>query len=379
MAGIYVHIPFCKQACHYCDFHFSTNTNRAEDLVSSLAKEAENRKAYLTGESISTLYFGGGTPSILEASEIERLASSFQSTFDFEAQFEFTLEANPDDLSREKLQSLKSVGVNRLSVGIQSFLDDQLTWMNRAHNSLEASQCIRDAHEIGFDNISIDLIYGLPNLSLEAWKLELQKAIDLGIQHVSAYCLTVESKTALGHWVKKGKEKPIDEEAANAQFQIMIEVLAAAGFEQYEVSNFAFSGFESQHNRSYWQGIPYIGLGPSAHSFDGKNRGWNIANNAQYTTKISEGNTTLTEESLTPADRINEYVMTGLRTKWGVDFGHLKTQLHCNFEQEFHAKIKTLVETGMATKSDAKLRLTKKGLFFADGIASDFFILNHED
>lgn len=379
MAGIYVHVPFCKQACHYCDFHFSTSVKTKPAVLHGMVEEMKLRADYLKGETVSTLYFGGGTPSILKAQELQTLIETAKSIFPFEKEIELTLEANPDDISQEKLEAWKASGVNRLSIGIQSFDDKNLQWMNRAHNSHEALQCIEWAHELAFDNISIDLIYGLPNLKNEEWEAELKKAIGLGIQHISAYCLTVEPDTALGHWVKSGKQKPIDEDAANKQFQRMVEVLSQAGFEQYEVSNFAKKGFESKHNTAYWLGVPYVGIGPSAHSFNKVSRAWNVSNNPNYSKKLAEGVLPITIEVLSKEDKFNEYLMTALRTKWGLNFGKILSEFDFDFKTHFATQIESLFEKEHAVLTTDGIRLTKKGLFFADGIASDFFILSHED
>jgi oxygen-independent coproporphyrinogen-3 oxidase len=379
MAGIYVHVPFCKQACHYCDFHFSTSVKTKPAVLQGMVEEMKLRADYLQGETVSTLYFGGGTPSILEALELQDLISKARDVFPFEKEIELTLEANPDDINREKLEAWRATGVNRLSIGIQSFDDKYLTWMNRAHNSKEALQCIEWAHELGFSNISIDLIYGLPDLKMEDWETELKKAIGLGIQHISAYCLTVEPDTALGHWVKSGKQKPMDEDAANRQFQRMVEVLDKAGIEQYEVSNFAKAGFESKHNTAYWLGLPYVGIGPSAHSFDKVSRAWNVSNNPSYAKKLAEGILPITIEVLSKEDKFNEYLMTSLRTKWGIDFNRILSEFDFDFKSHFASQIESLLQREHAALTEEGMKLTKKGLFFADGIASDFFILSHED
>ncbi len=379
MAGIYIHVPFCRQACHYCDFHFSTNTKLKAQLVDAIVKEIAQRHEYLPTKSISTIYFGGGTPSLLSKDEISKILDAIHSHFDVDRETEITLEANPDDITPDVLREWNSLGINRLSIGIQSFLDEQLKWMNRAHNAEEALRSVKSAQEAGINNITIDLIYGLPGLTMTEWEDELARVVDMEVPHVSAYCLTVESGTALGHWVAKGKEKPIDEEAANAQFLIMVDVFSRSGLEQYEVSNFGKVGFYSRHNTSYWKGVPYLGLGPSAHSFDGRNRGWNLANNPAFIKAIDAGETPFTPEKLSTTDRLNEYIMTGLRTKWGIDFQVIQERFDFDFEGQYRDVIDTIVEKGWASLTDGNLVLTRKGLFRADGIASDFFILNHED
>lgn len=328
--------------------------------------------------TIDTIYFGGGTPSLLDASEISSILNTLTRHFNLAENPEITLEANPDDLMRKKLGDLFAAGINRLSIGIQSLNDNSLKWMNRAHNSSEARASISVARDIGFQNISIDLIYGLPHLSLEEWKAELMEIFSFDIQHVSAYCLTIEPETALGHWVKKGKEKPVDEDAANKQFQLLIEVADQYGLEQYEVSNFGKAGYYSQHNTSYWKGIPYLGLGPSAHSYSEGKRSWNIANNARYIKTLEEGKIPLTTEVLSRHDQANEYIMTGLRTKWGIDLERLKNQFEYDIQNDYSNLVNELLEKGLACLEDGHLKLTKTGLFMADGIASDFFILEHD-
>lgn len=378
MAGIYIHIPFCKQACHYCDFHFSTSLKQKTALVNQIAHEAHLRAEELSGLDVNTIYFGGGTPSLLSGDEIAFLAEEIRKIYRVSSDVEFTLEANPDDLSAAKVQELKAAGVNRLSIGIQSFSDASLKWMNRAHNSREALECISAAHHAGFDNISVDLIYGLPGLTRDAWLGELKKVKALGIQHVSAYCLTVESGTALGHWVKKGKEKPVDEDAAKLQFEMLIEELNNAGIEQYEVSNFAKKGFQSRHNSAYWRGEKYIGLGPAAHSFDGASRSWNVSNNTRYIQALQANDLPSTSEELKSNDRFNEWVMTGLRTASGIELRYGEKRFGIDIARKYHSEIDKLITNEMATLDDSRLALTKKGLFFADGIAADFFILNHD-
>jgi len=377
MAGIYIHVPFCKQACHYCDFHFSTSLNLKADYLKSIKKEIELRADDLKGE-ISTVYFGGGTPSILNAKELKSILDALSNHFTISEKPEITLEANPDDLNLLKLRELFAAGINRLSIGVQSLNNKSLEWMNRAHNVAEARQSILDAQKVGFDNLSIDLIYGLPNLSLAEWERELKEIFSFEIQHLSAYCLTVEANTALGHWVRKGQEKPVDEDAANRQFQRLVVVAMENGLEQYEVSNFGKEGFYSRHNTSYWQGIPYLGLGPSAHSYIDGTRSWNVANNARYIKSIQENKLPLTSEVLSRENRVNEYIMTGLRTKWGIDLDKVKSSFDYDLEEHYSELIKELVEKNLAEIQGRNFVLTKTGLFMADGIASDFFILEHD-
>ena len=375
MAGIYIHIPFCKQACTYCDFHFSTSLKGKEKVVDAIISEMQLRSDFLKEEKIHTLYFGGGTPSLLNAADLQKILSGLHIHFQFTEDFEFTFEANPDDLSHDKIQMLAQSGVNRLSIGVQSFSDEYLKWMNRAHRSEESIACIDRAQAAGISNISIDLIYGLPGLSVPDWKTEIEKALELGVTHISAYCLTVEPNTALGYRVSKGKEKPVDEEAASEQFEILVEKLAEAGFEQYEVSNFAREGYYSKHNTAYWQGVPYLGLGPSAHSYAPGFREWNVANNMRYIRDIAEGNLPLTREELSTENRINEWIMTGLRTKWGIDFEYGIVAFGVDLRIENRAFLKKIVDEEEAALYGSTLKLTRKGLFLADGIASELFVV----
>ncbi len=379
MAGIYVHIPFCKQACTYCDFHFSTSVKNKAAMVDAIIAEAALRKEYLfspgysDAEKIETLYFGGGTPSLLSAEELKKLVTAFRQMFDFHDSIELTFEANPDDLTTEKLAMLTANGINRLSIGIQSFDNDQLKWMNRAHRSDQSIAAVKAAQLAGIRNISIDLIYGLPGLTPAGWKKEIARAVALDIKHISAYCLTVEPNTALGAWVKKGKAAPVDEAAAASQFEILVDELAAAGFEQYEVSNFSPRGFHSKHNTSYWQGTPYLGLGPSAHSFKLDERSWNVANNAIYIKAIAKAEPPQTVEHLSKNDQMNELIMTGLRTKWGLDLQKIKNRFDIDLTKMYAAEIDKLLSTGKAELKFGILTLTRKGLFAADGIAAGFF------
>ena len=378
MAGIYIHIPFCKQACTYCDFHFSTSNKLVDRVVSALAKEAEMRKKE-TSEIVRTVYFGGGTPGILSIDQLRAILETLRSNYQIAADAEVTLETNPDDVSKEKAKRWAKLGINRLSIGIQSFFDDHLSWMNRAHDAAEAENCVKIAKEAGIENMTIDLIYGIPQMTPDEWKENLNKAVKLGVNHISAYCLTVEPDTALGHKVDKGKEKSVDEEAAALHFDYMVDFLAAQGFRQYEVSNFAMPGFESRHNSAYWAGVPYIALGPSAHGFDGTSRYWNIANNPRYCSAIEAGKLPTTREKLSREERFNEWVMTGLRTAIGIDLKRSEKEFGVEFKRIYSTEIKRLIADGSAKLEGDQLALTKKGMFLADGITSDFFILEHED
>lgn len=372
MAGIYLHIPFCKQACTYCDFHFSTLLKNKPEFVKALCKEIELRKDYLETNSIHSIYFGGGTPSILSQEELQSIFDTLKKYFTWDKQIEITLECNPDDLSKEKLKELKETGINRLSVGLQSFYDDELKWMNRAHTAKESETCIKAAQEAGFNNITIDLIYGSKFQTIESWKQTLQKAIDLNVQHISSYNLTVEKKTKLGIDVLKGKEKEVDDEKSAEQFLMMIEVLEKNGFIHYEISNFAKPGYIAVHNSNYWKGETYLGLGPSAHSFNGKKRQWNVANNNTYIKALSEGETYFELENLSPQNRYNEYVLTGLRTIWGCDIAYIQNNLGAEYVKHFVDEIEKQ-NTSLYEKENTVYRLTKKGRLLADKIAMDLF------
>lgn len=374
MAGIYVHIPFCKQACHYCDFHFSTSERLVKPLVDALCTEVMLKKGFFNGEQVETVYFGGGTPSLLSLSLLQKIMNTIRDTFTIADAAEITLEANPDDIHEDKLSDLKSLGINRLSIGIQSFTNDILQWMNRAHSGQEAIESVQLSRAAGFDNITIDLIYGVPGLTPEAWKETLLKAIDLDVDHISAYCLTVEKDTALGHRVAKGAEKPVDEELAAEHFTIMLSVLEAAGYEQYEISNFARKGSYSKHNTAYWTGAKYLGIGPSAHSFDGVSRSWNISSNPRYIQAIGEGKLPSEKEILSPADRYNEWVMTGLRTRWGIAPGDALKRYGVDIEAHFGENMKYFLERDLAEMQNDRFVLTRTGRLLADGIAAELFL-----
>ncbi len=374
MAGIYIHIPFCKQACSYCDFHFSTSLKSKEAFVSSLIREIELQKDYLEKDAlIETIYFGGGTPSLLSAKELDRIFKTLYDNFSLAKNAEITLEANPDDLSKSKLLELKSSPVNRLSIGIQSFFEKDLKLMNRAHNSQQAENCIKESQSAGFENITIDLIYGTPDLSNDNWKKNLTKAFNFGVPHLSCYSLTVEQKTPLENHIKKGKVKPVDEEQSAEQFLILMGETAKNGYEQYEISNFCKPGFHSRHNSNYWKGINYLGLGPSAHSFDGNSRQWNISNNFRYIQSIAKSKIPSEKETLTLDQKFNEYMMTGLRTSTGISLEKVKTEFGEQYLNALLAVAKAYLGSEKITLKENHLILTNSGKLIADRISSDFF------
>ena len=374
MSGIYLHIPYCKKACHYCNFHFSTQLKHIDDFLEALLLEINLRKSYLGATQVDTIYFGGGTPSVLDGHQIDRILSSLHNAFDIADACEVCLEANPDDLDLEYLQELKSVGVNRLSIGIQSFFDDDLTWMNRSHNASQAFDCIKNARSVGFENFSIDLIFGSPSSSGEKWFENIKQAKEMAIPHISCYGLTVEPRTALHHMVEKGKvEKPRDEEYVE-QFEVTQDYLSEHGYDHYEISNYALAGFVSKHNSNYWKSVPYLGLGPSAHSFNGESRSWNVANNIKYINAIKEGLPFTETELLEPKDRYNEFVMTGLRTVWGCDEEDLN-----KFDQVFidhfvhHAQIQ--ISKGNVFLEERSYKLTRQGKAIANDVISELFFV----
>lgn len=377
MAGIYFHIPFCKQACHYCDFHFSTSLKYKSELVESLKKELILRQDYLSKETIETIYFGGGTPSILEVEEIKQILEIIFTHFKVAENLEISLEANPDDLDNKKVLEFKNSPVNRFSVGIQSFYDEDLAWMNRAHNAKEADSVIKKLQDAGFENLSLDLIYGFPLLTDEKWNKNIKKTIELEVPHISAYSMTVESKTALASFINKGTQKPMDEQQSARHFQILCDQLAPNKYEQYEISNFSFPDRHSKHNSNYWRGVPYLGIGPSAHSFNGNQRQWNVSNNALYMKGLAKNELNFELEDLSTANKINEYIMTTLRTKWGMDLKLLKEKFDSSLIEEVEMKAIEFIEEGKIKADDSKLILTAKGKLFADYIASMLFIDNN--
>ncbi len=382
MAGIYIHIPFCKQACYYCDFHFSISLKKKDALIQALVKELELRKSELENQSIETIYFGGGTPSLLTNSELQLLIDSVYQNYRVIENPEITLEANPDDLSNKRINDLRNTRINRLSIGVQSFFEDDLKSMNRAHNAKEAKSCLQEATQ-HFDNITIDLIYGIPSMSMEKWNKNLEMAFDLGINHISSYALTVEPKTALDTFIKKGTYPPIDENLALQHFNHLVEKTTEQGFVHYEISNFGKPNCFSKHNTSYWQGKPYIGIGPSAHSFAKTQRSWNVANNSKYIQSIQDDRLPNTVETLSVKDQYNEYIMTGLRTIWGVSLYRIETEFGVEFLQYLKTTSekftnKKLLEITSFSGSPrlSVLKTTQKGKFLVDGIASELFILN---
>jgi len=374
MAGIYIHIPFCKQACHYCNFHFSTSLSQKPALIEAIVEEIKLQSDFLAGATIESIYFGGGTPSMLSEKELLVIFAQLHQSFVISDVAEITFEANPDDLTSEYLEILKSSPVNRLSIGIQSFFESDLKWMNRAHDANQAIKCIHDARDMGFENFSIDLIYGTPSTTNEMWLSNLEKVSELNIPHLSSYALTVEDGTALGSWVKKGKVPDVDPAKSLAHFNMLQTFTEENNYRHYEISNMAKIGFEAVHNSNYWKRIPYLGIGPAAHSFDGKNRQWNINNNAKYIQALSEGKLNMEREELSEADLFNEYIMTGLRCDWGISKKHIEDQFP-QFLQEFEKELQAQIELGAVLDRSSNYVLADGAKFLADGVASEFFVV----
>jgi putative oxygen-independent coproporphyrinogen III oxidase len=374
-AGIYLHIPFCKQACVYCNFHFSTSLKSKDEVLQAILKEIAMRRDYLQGQEVETIYFGGGTPSLLSADEINTIIDSIFKNYHINGITECTLEANPDDLDKQYLKELRNTPVNRLSIGVQSFREEDLLYMKRAHNVQQADYAIKAAQDAGFTNLSIDLIYGTPGLSDTEWKRNLSKVTELGIPHFSAYALTVEDKTALHHDIAKKKASPVNPEQAAGQFEILMEQAAATGYDHYEISNFGLPGHHAVHNTNYWMGNHYLGIGPSAHSFDGKSRRWNIANNALYAKGILQDHKpNFEEEKLTPTEHLNEYIMTSLRTMWGCDLDKIEREWDATCAGQVEKSSHLFQEKQWVRQDGGKLVLTNAGKLFADRIAAELFV-----
>ena len=374
MSSIYIHIPFCKQACHYCDFHFSTSLKKKDELVNALKTELSLRKLELTN-TVECIYFGGGTPSLLSAEELNSLIETVYTNYNVSETPEITLEANPDDLTKDKIKELGKSKINRLSIGIQSFFEDDLKLMNRAHNAKEALQCI-EFSKTEFDNISIDLIYGIPGMTTQKWKENLNIALQLDIPHISSYALTVEPNTALKRYIEKGVVPPVDDDLAKQHFDILVETLQQAGYSNYEFSNFGKQGYHSNNNTAYWTGKSYLGIGPSAHSYNGKQRSWNINNNPKYIKSIQQGIIPNEVETLSVTDRYNEYVMTGLRTIWGISLSKIEKEFGLIFKTYVLQQAKNFIEDHLLFLDGDTIVVTKKGKFLSDGIASELFMLN---
>ena len=375
MSVIYIHIPFCKKACFYCDFHFTVSFKIKEKIITAICQELTTRKDFFDPkETINSIYFGGGTPSVLSIKEIDEILGAVYSHYNVEKNAEITFECNPDDLTQDYLRELKFVGINRLSIGVQSFNDEHLKWMNRSHDASQSKKSIEYAAEAGFNNITLDLIYGLPQLSNKEWSANLNEALSLPINHLSAYSLTMEENTPYIKLVNQGKYKKPSDGISSNHYQILVQQTTDLGWEHYEVSSFCKPGNYSKHNSSYWSGNKYIGVGPSAHSYDGNSRHWNVSNNKSYLECISTKKRYFESEELTVSNQVNEYLLTGLRTKWGVDVELLSNKYDYNIMSLFEKDIKYWISLNWMEMKDSNMKLTNKGMLFADHISSILFL-----
>lgn len=371
MAGIYIHVPFCKTRCIYCDFYTRTDMSPKYNYVAALCKEIELRKDYISGEIVDTIYFGGGTPSQLSVDDFKKIFETIYNTFEVSADAEITMEANPDDLDIRYLNMLRGLPFNRLSMGVQSFDDNELKFLKRRHSSEKAIEVVKTCKSLGYDNISIDLMYGLPNQTIDIWQQNLNKAISLDIQHISSYHLIYEQGTRLYRLFKLGDVKAVDEELSVEMFSLMIDRLGSAGFEHYEISNFAKNGLYSRHNSSYWLGKKYLGLGPAAHSFDGHNRAWNIPSISKYITGIENNELPIEIEYLDRNTCYNDFILTGMRTMWGVNMVELEKQFGTTLRDYCIKNVQRYIDEGFVLKDKGILKLTRSGIFISDGIMSD--------
>ncbi|MCX2745950.1 radical SAM family heme chaperone HemW [Mangrovivirga sp. M17] len=374
MSGIYIHIPFCKQACHYCDFHFSTSLKNIELLTEAMCKELKLQKDFFNGHKVNTIYFGGGTPSLLDNNSLNKITDTLYETFDLaNIPEEFTFEANPDDINSEKLKTWKSIGVDRLSIGVQSFNKNILKFLNRAHDDMMAKKALEDCKSTGFNRFSLDLIYGIPGRDLNEWRKDIEKALSYDPEHISAYSLTIEEKTVFGNWLRKGKLEPMDDDEVIQQYLLLVKILEDHGYEHYEVSNFAKQGCRAVHNTSYWNSVPYLGIGPSAHSFLENKRWWNIANNQAYINSLNNGLIPYESETLSKENQINEYIMTKLRLKEGIDNKEFIKRFDYDFIEKNKSYLHEISSQELGVLLNNFFKLTTKGKLFADQIASNLF------
>ena len=375
MTGIYIHIPFCKKVCYYCDFHFTVSFKQKGALIEALINEIELQKDYLKSLEIDTIYFGGGTPSVLSIDEIGSILQKINTQYTISNAAEITLEANPDDISPQYLQELRQLGVNRLSIGVQSFFDEDLKWMNRRHNSTEAEYSIKLSQDVGFSNINVDLIYGLPQLSNERWNQNLQTFVDLEVPHLSAYHLTIEPKTVFGYYKRKGRLTEIDEDMSLQHYKMLIESMKSADYEHYEISNFCKDKLYSQHNTNYWKQGHYLGIGPSAHSYNGSSRQWNTSVNSDYINAIKEGTAFSEIEQLSDKDRFNDYLLTGLRTIWGIDLEVVRNIYGLAYFMHVEKELQRFLNSTYLRIQDQKVYLTEQGMFISDKIISELMFV----
>lgn len=375
MAGIYIHIPFCRKRCHYCDFFKSTDFSQKSRVLAGIKKELKSRAAELNSEEITTIYLGGGTPSALLIDELKDLLTIIQQNYRISATAEITMEANPDDLSQAILSAIREIGFNRLSMGVQSFAESDLKLMNRRHGVMQALQSVKWAKRAGFSNISIDLIYGLPNQTLEEWERNVRIAVELDVQHISAYNLTYHEGTVFYDQLKKGILKELPDELSLQQFELLIQILKDAGFEHYEISNFCKPGLYSQHNSSYWKNKKYLGIGPSAHSFDLHSRRWNVSSIVKYLEGLEKDEPYYEAEVLSEQDRYNDYIITGLRTVWGISERFIETEFAESYLIHFQDKLKKYIQSGHVISTPETVTLSPEGLFISDQIMADFMVV----
>ncbi len=373
MAGIYLHIPFCRQKCSYCNFYFSVSLKTKDDFINTILKEIDLNHNYLQQKDLDSIYFGGGTPSVLSAKEIDLILNKINKYFNLKPDIEITLEANPDDVNKEFLSDLKKSGINRFSMGVQSFHNKELKILNRSHNSGKAIESLNMIKEAGFENTNIDLIFGIPGSSLDDWQKNLDTFLKMDIPHLSCYNLTIEPGTIIAHQIQTGKIYDVDDDLSADMFMYTDELLTKNGFEHYEISNYAKEDKYALHNTNYWTGVPYLGLGPSAHSFDGNTRQWNIANNRKYIASINKNIIPATIETLTPDDKFNEYMMTGLRTMWGVDIKEIG-KFGDKYLDHFNKNIVKFTGEELILKNEDNYKLSSRGMLYADRIASELFI-----
>ena len=374
MAGIYIHIPFCKSKCNYCNFYSVASSKHLNDFISALLIEIELQRNYFDGEKIETIYFGGGTPSVLSNDSLKIIIEKLQQTFEITSDAEITIETNPNDLDLKKIKEFKQTDINRISIGIQSFFDDDLKYLNRIHSASQAEASVKRSQDAGFENISIDLIYGIPTSTDDKWKQNLDISFALDVPHISSYGLTVEPQTALDVLIKNGRSKPLDEQQNVKQFKLLMQEMKKHSFVHYEISNFCKEGFISQHNSNYWKGRKYLGLGPSAHSFNFKERQWNISNIEKYISSVSGKIIPCEKEVLSENDKYNEYIMTSLRTMWGCDLKYIEVNYGADNIILLEEKAQNFIESGRMGKENSILTLTDEGRLFADGIAAELFI-----
>lgn len=373
MAGLYIHIPFCRNACHYCDFHFSISLSKLSPLMHAIQKEISSRSEFLGGEPLDTIYLGGGTPSLLSADQLESLFRTIRENYEITTDAEITMEANPEDIKPQYLDDLIKIGINRLSIGIQSFHDDDLKFMNRKHGKNKSHNCLEIARKAGFKNLNIDLIYGIPGLTLEKWAENLDISVNFLPAHIAAYHITYENGTVMDYRRKKSKFKITNEQKSMQQYKLMLEKLENSGYEHYEISNFAQPGFISRHNSAYWRGHKYLGAGPSAHSYNGKARRWNISKNASYINFVNQGSIYHEQEELDINSRFHDYLVTSLRTIWGADLEYILKQFGQTYTGHCLQQATPFLQSGRMIKDGSKLILSKDGMFIADHIISAMF------